>query len=261
MPELPDVEGFRRYFARYAEGRRILGVRAPDAVLVRNTNGPALGRALAGRRFERPSRWGKWLIAAAEGPTVLIHFGMTGLLRWTAAGGELHAHDRIVFELDGGELRYRDMRRFGGVWLARSGVPVEDVTGPLGPDAMAVDPEQLGELLSRRGGGIKAALMDQRLIAGIGNLLSDEVLWRARIHPSRRANGLSRRLLDSLSRELHYVIATSNRRARIPAEPGWLTGVRDKRGARCPRCGTRLRRSTVAGRTACWCPRDQRKPA
>jgi formamidopyrimidine-DNA glycosylase len=261
MPELPDVEGFRRYFARYAEGRLIRGVRARDAALVRNTNGPGLGRALAGRRFEKPSRRGKWLIAPAEGPTVLIHFGMTGLLHWTAAAGEPHPYDRIVFELDGGELRYRDMRKFGGVWLARSGVPLEDVTGPLGPDAMTVDREQLGELLSRRRGGIKAALMDQRLIAGIGNLLSDEVLWRARIHPSRRANGLSRRLLDSLSRELHYVIATSNRWARIPAEPGWLTGVRDKRGARCPRCGARLRRSTVAGRTACWCPRDQRKPA
>jgi formamidopyrimidine-DNA glycosylase len=259
VPELPDVEGFRRYFARHAAERRVRGVRVRDAALVRNTSAQGLGRALAGHRFEQPSRTGKWLIAPAGGPRVLMHFGMTGLLSWSSGGDDEHRHDRVIFEVEGGELRYRNMRRFGGVWLARAGTPVEEATGPLGPDAMSVDRERLGELLSARRGGIKAALMDQRLIAGIGNLLSDEVLWRARIHPSRPARGLSPRRIEALDRELRGVIAASNRRGRIPPEEGWLTGARDRRDGRCPRCGGALRRGTVAGRSACWCPRCQRE--
>jgi formamidopyrimidine-DNA glycosylase len=164
----------------------------------------------------------------------------------------------VIFELDGGELRYRDMRKFGGVWLLGEGARLEEITGPLGPDAMSVDRDALGALLGRRRGQIKAALMDQRVIAGIGNLLADEVLWRARIHPSRPARGLPPRAVDALDRELHTTIAACNRRGRIPRDDGWLTGARDARDGRCPRCGTRLRRSTVAGRTACWCPRCQR---
>jgi formamidopyrimidine-DNA glycosylase len=258
VPELPDVEGFRRYFARYAAGRRVLGVRVHDAELARNTTAQVLGRILSGRRFGEPSRTGKWLRAPAEGPCVLMHFGMTGLLKWTS-DGEDHPHDRLVFDLENGELRYRNMRRFGGVWLARSAADVEEITGRLGPDAMSLDRERLGELLSARRGGIKAALMDQRLVAGIGNLLSDEVLWRARVHPREPARELSPRRLDALERELREVIAASNRRGRIPPIEGWLTGARDKRDARCPRCDAPLRRSTVAGRTACWCPRCQRQ--
>jgi formamidopyrimidine-DNA glycosylase len=258
MPELPDVEGFRRYFRRYAAGRQVRGVRVVDRTLLRNTSPERLTRALTGRRLGPPRRVGKWLMAPAEGPVLLMHFGMTGLLHWTAHPGDLHPHDRVVLELDGGELRYRNMRKFGGVYLARTEDEVERATGPLGPDAMQVDGERLAELLKRRRGGLKAALMDQRLIAGIGNLLSDEVLWRAKLHPSRAAAGLSKGQLESLARELHSVIAASNRRGRIPPEPGWLTGARDRPDAPCPRCGTRLRRATVAGRTACWCPRCQR---
>jgi formamidopyrimidine-DNA glycosylase len=258
MPELPDVEGFRRYFARYATGRQVRSVRVPDAALARNTTAQALGRILTGRRFGEPSRTGKWLMAPAEGPCLVMHFGMTGLLRWTSDGQD-HPHDRLIFRLENGELRYRNMRRFGGVWIARAAGDVERITGPLGPDAMSLDRDRLRELLSERRGGIKAALMDQRFIAGIGNLLSDEVLWRARIHPSEPVRELSPRRLNALDRELRNVIAASNRRGRIPPIEGWLTGARDQRDARCPRCDAPLRRSTVAGRTACWCPRCQRQ--
>jgi formamidopyrimidine-DNA glycosylase len=258
MPELPDVEGFRRYFARYATGRRIRSVRVHDAALARNATAQLLGRALTGRRFGKPSRTGKWLMAPAEGPCLVMHFGMTGLLKWTSDGRD-HRHDRLVFQLENGRLRYRNMRRFGGVWLASSAADVERITGPLGPDAMRLERGRLRDLLSERRGGIKAALMDQRVVAGIGNLLSDEVLWRARIHPRESAHDLSPRRLDALDRELREVITASNRHGRIPPIEGWLTGARNSRDARCPRCNARLRRGAVAGRTAYWCPRCQRE--
>lgn len=258
MPELPDVEGYRRHYARYAQGKQLRGVRVLDEVLLRNATPQAAGRLLNGRRLGRARRWGKWLLVPVGDATVLMHFGMTGLLKWTSStGSEPHRHDRLLFETAAGTLSYRNMRRFGGVWLARSEDEIEKVTGPLGPDAMEVDGERLGELLAGRRGGMKAALMDQRLIAGIGNLLSDEALWRAHIHPARQASELSEREVRALDRELRRTIAACNLRGRIPGDPGWLTRVRGIRGAECPRCGTRLERGKVAGRTACWCPRCQ----
>ncbi|MBV9046885.1 MAG: hypothetical protein JOY58_01365, partial [Solirubrobacterales bacterium] len=201
MPELPDVEGFRRYLARHAAGHRIVRVEVPDRELIRNSSASALSRAIIGQRFAHPLRHGKWLIAPVGELELLLHFGMTGFLRWSSARDRAHGdsshrqprdprgkprnpYDRVIFDCDDGELRYNNMRRFGGIWLARDERERAAVTGPLGPDAAALERRTFNELLSKRRGSIKAALMDQRLIAGIGNLLSDEILWRARVHPA-----------------------------------------------------------------------------
>jgi formamidopyrimidine-DNA glycosylase len=258
MPELPDVEGFRRYFARHAKGKRIDGVDVVDASLLRNVSAQGLGRAVSGRRFGAPRRHGKWLLASAGKSTVLMHFGMTGRLSWGRDADGRHRHDRVVFRCTGGELRYRNMRKFGGVWLARAGEDPAEVMGPIGPDALELDWERFDELLRRRRGALKPALMDQKMIAGVGNLLADEVLWRARINPRTKVRALGKRRRRRLYDTLVEVTKECNRHGRIPSEEGWLTGVRDQRGASCPRCGTRLRRATIGGRTACWCPRCQR---
>jgi formamidopyrimidine-DNA glycosylase len=150
------------------------------------------------------------------------------------------------------------MRRFGGVWLARDDAERGAVTGPLGPDAAGIGPAEFEALITGRRGGVKAALMDQRLIAGIGNLLSDEILWRARVHPSTPVVKLSPARRRRLYEALHAAVGESIRYGRVPHGPRWLTRVRDDRDAECPRCGARLRRATIAGRTACWCPREQR---
>ena len=150
--------------------------------------------------------------------------------------------------------------KFGGVWLARDERELRAVTGPLGPDAEHLDAEAFRELLGRRRGMVKAALMDQRLLAGVGNLLADEALWRARIHPRTRVESLRRDRLDRLHRALRGTIRESIPTGRIPPRPSWLTGARDSPEGRCPRCDARLRKATVASRTACWCPRCQRAP-
>lgn len=256
MPELPDVEGFRRYFNRFAAGKRVERVEVLDRTMLRDTSPQALGRALRGRRLERAGRHGKWLLAPAGGSVLLLHFGMTGLLHWWSDHAEPHRHDRVVLRLTGGSLSYRNMRKFGGLWLAREG-EVEKATGPLGPDAASIDREDFAGLVAGRRGAIKALLMDQRAIAGVGNLLGDEALWRARVHPRRSANELSKAKIRALYDSLEATIREANRHGRIPPIEGWLTGVRDRRGP-CPRCGTRVRKATVAGRTACWCPRCQR---
>jgi formamidopyrimidine-DNA glycosylase len=258
MPELPDVEGFRRYFDRHAAGRRVERVQVIDRTMLRNSSPQAVGRALRDRRLEKPARRGKWLVAPAGGPVLLLHFGMTGLLAEVNRENGPHRHDRLLLHLDDGTLAYRNMRKFGGVWLARDADQAEEVLGPLGTDAGRISRDDFTELVTRRRGGIKALLMDQKALAGVGNLLSDEVLWRARIHPSSPTTSLTPRKADDLYDALRETIRESDRHGRIPAEPAWLTGVRDERGD-CPRCGTRVRKGTIAGRTACWCPRCQRR--
>jgi formamidopyrimidine-DNA glycosylase len=258
MPELPDVEGFRRDFNRCAAGRRVERVEVLDRAMLRNSSPQGIGRTLRGRRFDEGERRGKWLLARAEGPIVLFHFGMTGSFADLAEGDRPHRHDRIVIHLGDGALAYRNMRKFGGVWLAGGDEEAGAVTGPLGPDAARIDRDDFVELVRRRRGGIKAFLMDQRALAGVGNLLSDEILWRARINPREPASSLSTRMAGRLHEALRETVRDANRHGRIPRTDGWLTGVRDKRGP-CPRCGTRVSRGTVAGRTACWCPREQRR--
>jgi formamidopyrimidine-DNA glycosylase len=251
VPELPDVEGYLRE-ARKAAGRRIEGVDLVDRTLLRGGD-PG---AVLGARFGDPLRHGKWLIVPAGDAEVLMHFGMTGRLDWAPRRSERHRHDRIVFVCRGGELRYRNMRKFGGVWVWRQGR--ERVTGPLGPDATEVDLARFRELLATRRGTLKAALMDQTLIAGLGNLMVDEIAWRAHVDPRSPVPRLRRGRIDRLWEAMDEVVRQSLPTGRVPPIEGWLTGARDSRDARCPRCGTRLRRATVAGRTTVWCPREQR---
>jgi formamidopyrimidine-DNA glycosylase len=112
VPELPDVEGFRRTFAKRATGKRVRAVQRIDTSMLRNTSPQGLARALKGRRFDSPERQGKLLICPADGVALLLHFGMTGSFVW-CANGPLHYHDRLTLVFDDGELRYRNMRKFG----------------------------------------------------------------------------------------------------------------------------------------------------
>jgi formamidopyrimidine-DNA glycosylase len=254
------VEGFRRVLAEHAKGRPVKAVEAADLTMLRNRSPQALGRALKGRRFREPQRHGKWVLAPIGEVTLLIHFGMTGLLEWLPGRAERHRHDRVVFVCRGGELRYRNMRRFGGLWVAGDDDEASAVTGPLGPDAAELEREDFLALLERRRGGIKAALMDQRLLAGLGNLLVDETLWTARVHPATMVRSLGRRRRNALFDAMSTTVRKSIPTGRVPPREGWLTAVRDERDAGCPRCHSRLRTSIVAGRTSRWCPRCQRTP-
>lgn len=259
MPELPDVDGYRRVLAGNAVGRRIEAVRVHDPAMLRQGTPQGLGRALKGRRFAEPWRHGKWLIAPAGDAELLMHFGMTGLLEWCPAGAERHRHDRLVVVCEGGELRYRNMRRFGSLGVARDEEERRALTGPLGPDAQGLEEDEFIELIGGRRGAVKAALMDQQLIAGLGNLMVDEILWRARVNPRAQVPRLSLARRRRIHAAMAEVVRDSVPTGRVPPAEGWLTGVRDARDPHCPRCGKRLRRDTVAGRTTRWCPYCQRR--
>ncbi|GAO07016.1 formamidopyrimidine-DNA glycosylase [Streptomyces lydicamycinicus] len=254
MPELPDVEAFRGILASCAQGRRIRRTEVYDAGVLHGVSAGRLRRELTGRRFAEPERRGKWLLARTDGPTVLLHFGMTGELVCATPAEPVHAHDRVVFTVTGGrQLRYRDQRKLQGLWLVDE-AGLDRMLRDQGPDAATLTRQGLGAVLAGRRGSLKPVLMDQSALAGLGNLLVDEILWRARLHPARRAGALSADEHGRLYTELRRTLRSAVRAGRVPPRGSWLTGRRDDPVASCPRCGTALCRKRLAGRGTVWCP-------
>jgi formamidopyrimidine-DNA glycosylase len=257
VPELPDVEAFRQVLARHGVGERIVHVAVLDPGVVRQISPRDFARDLTGRRFRRPERRGKWLVAPTDGPTLLVHFGMTGGLSWASPADKRERYDRVVLSLADGDLVYADQRKLRGLWLAKQDGEIAKVIGRQGPDAYGLTGAALTGALEGRRRSLKVALMDQSVIAGIGNMLADETLWRAKIHPSRRFDSLDtqeRRLLD---RALQQVLRSSIRAGTIPRTRAWLSSQRGLDHPQCPRGHGELRTSRLAGRTTYWCPTCQ----
>jgi formamidopyrimidine-DNA glycosylase len=258
MPELPDIEGFRRDLARRLPGREIVRVRVRDAGVLRNRTPVQLTRELCGRRFADPDRVGKWLILPTDGPTMLVHSGMTGRPYFADLEDQPDRYDRLVITTDAGQLRYADLRKLRGVWLAADYDEVANVIGPHGPDALHVSVADFADALRGRRGQLKPVLMDQSVVAGLGNMLSDEICWRAHLHPAMSTAELTDSDLDGLYVQLRAVLRAAVRWGHIPRTPTWLNSRRNAPDpAPCPRCGTTLCRTRIGGRTALWCPHCQ----
>lgn len=261
MPELPDVEGFRGVLAAHGAGRRITGVRVADPQVLHGVSEAEFRETLTGRSFGEPERHGKWLVAPLSGgPVMLLHFGMTGSMTWVGDdAGPPHRHDRVTFALDDGELRYRDMRKLRGIWLVPDRAAADRRLSTVGPDALAVGREEFDDIVRVRR-RLKATLLDQSALSGLGNLLADEICWRARIHPRRGGTSLgdaeTGRLYATMRRVLRGAIPTGG----VPGRRTWLTGRRDDPDPACPRCGAGLHHGRVAGRSTFWCPECQPDP-
>jgi formamidopyrimidine-DNA glycosylase len=183
--EVADVQGCRRELADTLPGRRVQRVQVRDLGVLRNTTSRALSRNLAKHTFATPRRHGKWLVLPTDGPVLLVHSGMTGHPYFASRGSDGIGYERLVIGLDRGELRYADLRKLGGIWLAADDDQAAEVMGKQGPDALDLDLASFQKALHGRRGALKPTLMDQSVIAGLGNLLVDEICWRARIHPGR----------------------------------------------------------------------------
>jgi formamidopyrimidine-DNA glycosylase len=254
VPELPDAAGYRRLLARSLH--RLDHVELVDPDVLRNADRAALDDAVSDQHVQGVERRGKWLVLRAERAGVVIHLGMTGSLVLAGPDEPIAPDNRVVLHGDA-EVRMRDRRRLGGIWLAVDAAEVAEITGPLGPDAAAITVTQLAAALGRRRTVLKSALMDQSTIAGLGNTLSDEVLWRARLHPETPADSLSPGQLATLHAALRDRVRKASRAGAIPRTPSWLTSQRSSPTPTCPLCHRGLERSRVTGRTALWCPSCQ----
>ncbi len=248
MPELPEAERARRQIDRVLD-REIVAVDDRDTYVCRPHAPGEIAAALVGRRLARSHRRGKflWVETGDGGPVLGLHLGMAGRLDVDGPPAP-RDWDRFAIEFaGGGRLALRDKRRLGRAVL-------EPDFSHVGPDAAEVPRDTFRTRVGRGTAPLKARLLDQTVIAGVGNLLADEVLWRARLSPRRLAGELETDELDRLRRELRAAV-----RAAI-THGGVHTGdviPHRRRDGHCPRCGTPLARDTIGGRTTYWCPACQ----
>ena len=272
MPELPEVEIARRLIADRALHRRIVEVNDSDSYVTRPHPPGELRNALAGRSLIAAHRRGKtiWLEtsapggpAAPGGPELGIHLGMSGRIvvtgpdgsvteggdprRYGARPDKARWRRLTITFADGGSLVLLDPRRLGRVWLN------PDIAA-LGPDAGHVTPAQFRALITKGTTAVKARLLDQSRIAGIGNLLADEILWQAKVSPLARTGSLSAAQVNRLYRALKSVLEAAA--AEGGAHTGGVIAARHP-GGTCPRDGAPMVHGTVGGRSTWWCSREQ----
>lgn len=258
MPEIIEVEAYRQAISA-TEGRTVARVHAPDEWFAKGgTTTGALRSELTGARIVETRRTGKLVIVDTDGPRLGLRFGMTGKIVVDGAMPIDHllydsprhepSWDRFGLQFEGGgAMVLRDPRRLGGVQL-------DPDEARLGPDALSLTAGQLRKALGSSTVALKARLLDQRRLAGLGNLLADEALWRAGLSPVREAGSLD----AAESARLHRAIRTTLRvlGQRGGSHTGDLQPAR-VRGGCCPRDGASLRRDRVGGRTTYWCPEHQ----
>lgn len=258
MPEILEVETYRRQ-AELVVGREVVAVNAPDSWYLKHTTAGDVAAAIIGSRVASTTRRGKLLMIefSDHRPTLGLRFGMTG--RLIVDGGAAIEHleyssrrndpawDRFGIVFEQGELVMRDPRRLGAVEL-------EPDVAALGPDALGIDAETLARSLVGGTGSLKGRLLDQKRIAGLGNLLADEILWRAGFLPTRTAGQLSVPEVDLIAATIATVLTELG--VRGGSHCGDLQQERFQGGV-CPLDGTDLFRATIAGRTTYYCPKHQ----
>jgi formamidopyrimidine-DNA glycosylase len=262
MPELPEVEIFKRYLDATSLHQRIDDVDVRNAYVLKNVTKRELARRLKGRRFESSRRHGKHLFVRADGELWLrLHFGMTGSLQYFKNDEQAPRHARVLFVFaNNHRLAFDDQRQFGQIGLLKD---VDEFLKKreLGPDALDLGPGEFRKILGKYSGAVKSILMNQRLIAGIGNIYADEILFRTRMHPATEIARLSDKALIKLFRATHYIlekaIAADADVNQMPKS--WLLPHRGKYG-KCPRCGRELKSSKIGGRTAWFCVHCQKRP-
>ncbi len=271
MPELPEVETIRRGLELELRSRRIVRVESRPARL-RGGPSPRPLAELAGRRVTDLRRHGKYLLVALDDDsTLLIHLGMTGKLLFAAAGEPERPHTHVVLWLDDGrELRFSDPRRFGLVKLYAPRRPIPDLAH-YGVDALdpGFTPEALAALLKGARTSLKAFLLDQRRISGIGNIYACEALWRAGLSPRRQAARTPKAKVPALHSAIVGVLRDAldaggtsfNDYVDHIGQPGNFVAdltVFQREGLPCPRCGAAVRRIVQSGRSTFYCPACQR---
>jgi len=272
MPELPEVETIKNELAPHVVGRKFTGITLFWDGIVRQPSAEEFSSRLTGQKITGISRRGKYLIFNLNGgEKLVIHLRMTGSLLVKAASCEPERYVRAILYLDNSSaIHLRDLRKFGKMWLVKD---ENTVVEELGPEPLEKDftPERLQKLLKKRTAPIKALLVDQRLIAGIGNMYADEALFASKIHPLRAGGSLSpeevKRLHGNIRRILWTAIENKGASTDTYIRPGGETGTAHYQfkvahklgGEHCPVCGTPIERITVRNRGTYYCPRCQKR--
>lgn len=277
MPELPEVETVLRGLKERVLGRRVEAVEVPGPLVLAGS-ADAFTSAVAGRTIKGLQRKGKALAIELDAPNgespryLLVRLGMTGQLVVVPSDAPLQPHTHVRIFLEGGahEIRYRDVRRFGRLRCCTAN-ELKEALVRLGPDAPEISQEEFFRALQGRRGAIKAWLLNQQMLAGLGNIYADEVLFEARIHPLAQPGRISRqsarRLHRAVKKVLQRAVALQGTSFRdyidIEGRPGnYLPRLKvyQRTGEPCRRCRQPIRRVIVAGRSSHFCRRCQPRP-
>ena len=274
MPELPEIETIKNVVEPQIQGLTIENVLVSRPEVIVHPTADEFCENVTGRTISSMARRGKFLIVNLDNQSrIILHLRMTGCLLVTSSDYQLEKHTHIIMQLSNGmELRFSDTRRFGRFWLIRN----DEKDTYSGIEKLGLEPlsaecnsEYLQSRLEKRKKAIKKCLLDQSVIAGIGNIYSDEILYRARINPSAPANGLSvsewERLAIEIADCLHYFIDKNS----ISQEDYLITKGQDYRNTPflqvyghadepCPNCGNTLCRTVIGGRSSVYCPACQK---
>jgi formamidopyrimidine-DNA glycosylase len=272
VPELPEVETVTRDLRPLLTGRTIVAARRLSEVELRRPWQAEWAGRLTGLSVLGTRRRGKWIVVPlSDGSALLFHLGMTGQLTVVDSGEPLGTHVHLAFDLDDGkQLRFRDTRRFGSSTLFDNEQQLNaffDEIG-LGPEPFDLDPQAWRAALGSTERNLKAVLLDQNVVAGVGNIYADEALFRARLHPARRACDLTGAEADRLRESIVEVLneAIDRRGSTIRdyvGGSGLMGGFQDefraygRTGEPCPRCGTPIVSARLAGRSSHFCPHCQ----
>jgi formamidopyrimidine-DNA glycosylase len=276
MPELPEVETVARGLRKLLPGRRILAVRLGKTDFIEDP--PAVERLLPNSRISDVRRHGKFLLfdlesseASSPALSLLIHLGMTGQIVVCPPEAPIPPHTHVFLTLDDGrEFRYTDIRRFGNIRILEDEAR-QTILRKLGTDPLEVTEDEFVARLKARGARIKALLLDQSMFSGLGNIYTDESLWRARIHPARVATKLRDEEFHRLYRAVRDVLKEAIRfRGSSVSDYVDADGNRGnfqlrhrvyrRKGQKCFRCGAAINRVIVAGRSSYFCPHCQTPP-
>jgi formamidopyrimidine-DNA glycosylase len=272
MPELPEVETVVRDVRPGLVGRRFTALKVSRQSLRRRWL-PKWTEQVQHRTIRAVERRGKWILIDLDGPWLVIHLGMTGQLTVVPASSPVADHTHLIFTLDqdAQQLRFRDVRRFGSATLFADNEAVQkffEETG-LGPEPFAIDPVYWRESLQKTGRSLKAVLLDQRVVAGVGNIYADESLFEARLHPTRLGKELSSKEADRLRITVGKVLrrAVDKRGSTIRdyiGGSGLKGGFQDefrvygRTDEPCTRCRSAIVRIVLAGRSTHFCGRCQK---
>ncbi|MBD3422181.1 MAG: Fpg/Nei family DNA glycosylase [Chitinivibrionales bacterium] len=259
MPELPDVEVYRRYINDTSLDKRIESVDVTSQRILDEISEQALQRRLKDHHFVGTTRRGKHLFIETDNNGILImHFGMTGFVQLVEKDGRLPDHTRVSFGFkDNSALAYSCTRLLGKIGWTDD---IEDYIGreDLGPDAHEISLEDFTHALTHGRSSVKAALMNQGRIAGLGNVYTDEILYQMGIHPQHPGRELDEPEIDDLYKTMHRVLDVAIRHNAQPGDmpPRYLVPHRFE-GEPCPRCGTEIEKVSTGGRSAYFCPQCQ----
>ena len=261
MPELPEVEDFRQYFNSTALNKKVVEVEVLDEEILENITSSSFQTRMKGTAFQATHRHGKYLfIELNTEETLMMHFGMTGSLKYYKNEDEIPAFSRIIFSLSNGyKLSFVCPRKLGKISM------IEDEAGfieehELGPDAYSEDFkwEKFRKIMSGKHGSIKTTLMDQKVLAGIGNIYSDEILYHSKIYPFTKVGELSEKQLKSVFEKMKWVFEQAIK-AQVKKEnfPTNFLLLKRNDGEKCSLCGGRIKVEKFSGRSAYFCESHQ----